>query len=598
MKKIISTFIISLFFFNAEGQNSVDKIDGFTLCAQLGGNNFSNNKAADSALDEILNVIGASKRFVIQPCSNIDNAAAITLLGVRYIFYNPNWMSDLEYSGDWVNKFILAHEVGHHINNHTIDVALRISGQIKNSQDLASSRFEELEADEFAGFVLGRLGANLNQALSAVQNLSNSDDTYSTHPKRDKRINAVKKGFKNSGGKINSSNIGVAKGKTVDSPYSNSRYAGVKYQTRNDLFSDGIYVGYISVNTDKPFGYGTFRGNNGYKYEGEWSDGKNGYGKETWPDGSYREGFYVNDYFSGKGVEYNGSEKIVGNFSKGKKTGKCITNLEGFSIEGTYNNDYPIKGELTNTKTNEKIKFGFLDDIDGTGYNITFTNFDGSKITGNFFNGALLPSRGLEYGFDGMKSFLTNKEERMLKRKELEANINKFLPSNYFPERYIGGYRWKFDISKYIGHKIWKLNTGEFEIIKRIETRYSNSDDYEKEYMDYKNNESSYPYYIGDALSLVKIEYEGGIIYEGYIVIGGTNSITVDDIATGYGEVIYPNDDERLSYKGIFLNDKKNGFGILKYKNGKTQKGIFKEGKFVKSENFDFDYLKFSMKPK
>ena len=105
-------------------------------------------------------------------------------------------------------------------------------------------------------------------------------------------------------------------------------------------------------------------------------------------------------------------------------------------------------------------------------------------------------------------------------------------------------------------------------------------------------------YYIGDALSWVKIEYEGGLIYEGYIVIGGTNFITVDGIATGYGEVIYPNDDERLSYKGIFLNQKKNGYGILKYKNGKTQKGIFKEGKFVKSENFDFDYLKFSMKPK
>ena len=50
-------------------------------------------RAADSALDDILNVIGASKRFVLQECSNINNAVALTMNGVRYIMYDPEFMA-------------------------------------------------------------------------------------------------------------------------------------------------------------------------------------------------------------------------------------------------------------------------------------------------------------------------------------------------------------------------------------------------------------------------------------------------------------------------------------------------------------------------
>ena len=134
-------------------------------------------------------------------------------------------MSELGYSNDWSNMFVLAHEVGHHINGHTVD-ALVLSG--KSQLPLYTRRAQELESDEFAGFVLGRLGANLNQALIAVNNTSDEDDSYSTHPRRSKRIAAVKKGFNASGGKVSSSNSG-SREKIVDSPYSNSRY-----QNKND----------------------------------------------------------------------------------------------------------------------------------------------------------------------------------------------------------------------------------------------------------------------------------------------------------------------------------------------------------------------------
>ena len=386
MKKYLC-ILFALTLFNINGQNSANTIGGLTLCSHLGGKSFSNNKAADSALDEILNVIGASKRFVIQPCNNVDNAAAITLLGVRYIFYNPNWMSDLQYSGDWANKFILAHEVGHHINNHTIDAALRLSGQIKNSQDLASSRFEELEADEFAGFVLGRLGATLNQALTAVRNLSNADDTYSTHPKRDKRINAVTKGFNSSGGKINTSNTGVAEGKTVDSPYSNSRYGGVTFQTRTDVYNNAIYKGYISINNDKAFGYGTLYGNDGYLYEGEWADGReNGYGKRVYPTGTIEEGFFVNGYFTGKGIrsEVSVGTIMTGSFIDSRLHGEGKMSFSnGDVMIGTFYNGSIIKVTLSNPNdTDRNLEFGFLDGSNGNGY-ATFTDTSGNTYTGN-----------------------------------------------------------------------------------------------------------------------------------------------------------------------------------------------------------------------
>ena len=83
------------------------------------------------------------------------------------------------------------------LNGHTVDV---LAANSSNKVSLSTSRIQELESDEFAGFVLGRLGASLSDALSGVQSLSDKDDSYSTHPRRSKRIAAIKKGFKESGG--------------------------------------------------------------------------------------------------------------------------------------------------------------------------------------------------------------------------------------------------------------------------------------------------------------------------------------------------------------------------------------------------------------
>ena len=205
MRKIILllVFLTSTLLTNAQSYDDASEASELCLLAQGSiGNNFTNDKDADIALEKILAVIGASKRFILQPCSDINNAVATSYKGLRYILYDKSFMSTIaNNSTSWSQLFILAHEVGHHINGHSIDILLTLS-DIVEPKTLASKRKQELESDEFAGFILGKLGATLEQTSEAINLLaSNKDDTYSTHPNKSKRLNAIKIGFNKALGK-------------------------------------------------------------------------------------------------------------------------------------------------------------------------------------------------------------------------------------------------------------------------------------------------------------------------------------------------------------------------------------------------------------
>ena len=102
--------------------------DELDLCMAIQGNSFSTNTAAENALNRILNTIGASKNFVLSPCDKINNAVATAYKGTRYILYDKEFMNLINRNtNDWSNLFVLAHEVGHHINGHSIDVLLYTS---------------------------------------------------------------------------------------------------------------------------------------------------------------------------------------------------------------------------------------------------------------------------------------------------------------------------------------------------------------------------------------------------------------------------------------------------------------------------------------
>jgi tetratricopeptide (TPR) repeat protein len=157
-------------------------------------------------INKIIKPIGIPSNFILISCPNIDNAAAfISNDGLRYIIYDYNFINKIIQNGkDWYSLSILAHEIGHHLCGHTT----------LTSNDIALQRQKELEADEFSGFILQKLGATQSDALLAVyKNSNNSDDQHSTHPKLDLRISAIKKGYNKS---INTESIKLSSSVSIE----------------------------------------------------------------------------------------------------------------------------------------------------------------------------------------------------------------------------------------------------------------------------------------------------------------------------------------------------------------------------------------------
>ena len=156
------------------------------ICGALG---FTSNREAEDIVDNILNQVGLKRNFIVMECPDTDNCFAVTLpsdIGlIRYIIYDNQFLKSLEgYSSEsWASKSILAHEIAHHLNGHTLD-------------GLGGRPSKELEADEFSGFVMAKLGATLEQAQLAIRKVA-SDYATATHPAKLSRLNAIKKGWSN-----------------------------------------------------------------------------------------------------------------------------------------------------------------------------------------------------------------------------------------------------------------------------------------------------------------------------------------------------------------------------------------------------------------
>jgi tetratricopeptide (TPR) repeat protein len=267
MKKTIFFFLfaVNLLFAQDYGNDS----EALKLCSVLQTNQFGTDVEAENALDKILNAIGASKRFVLQPCSNINNAVATSYKGIRYILYDRDFMNSVNYGNNWGNLFVLAHEVGHHINGHSLDLVLYAANAV-GQQTLAQSRQDELEADEFAGFILAKLGGPLSAANEVISSFSsNRDDTYSTHPNTSKRLAAVKRGYLKFSGiqkNNNNSNMNNSNDSFDVIYYSNGRWEGPVKTTKQKVV---LSTGTLGTKTSRtPYGKGVFVYNNGEIYEG------------------------------------------------------------------------------------------------------------------------------------------------------------------------------------------------------------------------------------------------------------------------------------------------------------------------------------------
>jgi hypothetical protein len=144
--------------------------------------NFATVEEGKQIIQNILDAVGRSANFEIRT-ANIQNAAAVAYGGKRYVLYNPNFINalDRKTGTQWASISVLAHEVGHHLKGHTI------SGQ-------GSHPTIELEADEFSGYALRKMGASLEDA-QATMKLIASENASSTHPGKSSRLSSIENGW-------------------------------------------------------------------------------------------------------------------------------------------------------------------------------------------------------------------------------------------------------------------------------------------------------------------------------------------------------------------------------------------------------------------
>ncbi len=191
---MISRFLIFGLLFlvqtiTAQNFQTVEEVNN--ACATLG---FSANEDAEIAVDKILDQIGLFRNFTIQECPNINNAIAKNITTSsgqkeRYILYDNNFFNriDDKAGSDWAAISILAHEIGHHLNGHSLN------------NEGSNHRFE-LEADYFSGISLAKMGASLEEAQSAIQTFRYEKAT-STHPSKADRLLEIEKGWRKANAK-------------------------------------------------------------------------------------------------------------------------------------------------------------------------------------------------------------------------------------------------------------------------------------------------------------------------------------------------------------------------------------------------------------
>jgi hypothetical protein len=190
MKNKTLLFILSLFFAGGVmAQNSRigqhESISSWTTPKS----SFATVEEGQTIAQEIIDVVGLKPNFEIR-AANIPNAAAVTYGGKRYILYNPNFINQLvkQTGSKWAAVSVLAHEIGHHLNGHTITGS-------------GSQPAIELEADEFSGFVLRKMGASLADAQAAMKLLA-MEKASRTHPGQTDRLTSIAKGWNNADAQI------------------------------------------------------------------------------------------------------------------------------------------------------------------------------------------------------------------------------------------------------------------------------------------------------------------------------------------------------------------------------------------------------------
>jgi len=298
--------------------------------AEAGGD----STAATETVDEILAKTGLIRNFKVEQCNDINNALAVTIPtdgGMdRYILFDSAFFNTVSSSTgtDWGSTSILAHEIGHHLNGHTLN-------------GTGSNHDIELEADVFSGFVLARMGCSLEDAQAAISKIL-PDEASSTHPAKQDRLDAIEKGWNNGKTKI----IEVPMPEDVAEDEITARMVMAKYidaiggqevignvkSLRNKVESSIAKYGSSTVMKQSYASPHLWRQDMDIFVKGKKTATtgglyKNGYGYSLkldgsgWGEGTRLADFFINDIsffpeysalISNKGVTYEGVEEIGG----------------------------------------------------------------------------------------------------------------------------------------------------------------------------------------------------------------------------------------------------------------------------------------------
>lgn len=143
---------------------------------------FARIPSMEVMVENIRQVMGLQEKFELKQADVLNIEATIRHRKMM-ILYNPAFI-------DWINKAtrnkwgvmaLIAHEMGHHVYGHTL-------------HRTGSEPALELEADEYAGYVLHKMGASLYEAQEVMIFIA-TNETTKTHPARNARMRAIKNGW-------------------------------------------------------------------------------------------------------------------------------------------------------------------------------------------------------------------------------------------------------------------------------------------------------------------------------------------------------------------------------------------------------------------
>jgi hypothetical protein len=307
-------------------------------CANAGA---VSNGHAEKVVDRILRPIGLMRNFKIMECSNTSNCFATVLQGQRFIIYDAAFMQNIEdeTETDWSAISIMAHEIGHHLQGHTIDG--------KGGQPL-----KEIEADRFSGFVMHQLGASLEEASVAVRTLGNTYAT-STHPAKPARIEAIRKGWMEAEAMYPKSRV------VVNAPVAAAPKPIVTNNTPTVASRPVVAPSSPAVRSNAPArvgcisgdcedGTGVFLYPTRERYAGEFEEGdKHGEGTEYYADGKVKyKGNFRDNLRSDYGVYfYRNGDKYAGWFQNNVPNGKGTYYFaDGSRLVASFKNGQPTPG--------------------------------------------------------------------------------------------------------------------------------------------------------------------------------------------------------------------------------------------------------------